>query len=322
MLRVMNMKSYIKRCREEAGLTQEQLAERMRVSVVAVQNWESGKTTIKLNRYYELSEIFNIPVDELIKEMLIESDKSRPDVWPAFLFDEATNAIIDTLHLNMAQQDLFGLMYIYGADYLNEVEIGGETFDEGLKRIPYGFIERVGSIRFMNQAEGLHRVVRYVRADFLMKALKLNPESEFDVKKLSKNMICEFIDEGYKPLNDFEDSIKTEEGLNFRINMRKAGILLPVLEEIGAVHITDGWWSNPIRRDVPKEFLDSILKMCKFDRSLFEEGYYNRDYNIGYIRYGLETVTDYKNAGKEGEEERWELSINKKGSELLEWLNK
>lgn len=316
------MKSYIKRCREEAGLTQGQLAERMGVTVVAVQNWESGKTTIKLNRYYDLSEIFNIPVDELIKEMLIESDKSRPDIWPAFLFDEATNAIIDTLHLNMAQQDLFGLMYIYGADYINESVLGGDTFDECLKRIPYGFIDRVGSIRFMNQAEGLHRVVRYVRADFLMKALKLNPESEFNIKKLSKDMICEFIDEGYKPQNDFEDSIKTEEGLNFRINMRKARILLPVLKKIGAVHITDGWWSNPIREDVPKEFLDCILKMCEFDRSLFEEGYYNRKYNIGYIRSGLETVTDYKNTAKEGKEERWELSINEKGSELLEWLNK
>lgn len=44
-----------------------------------------------------------------------------------------------------------------------------------------------------------------------MKVHRQNPESEFNIKKLSKNMICEFIDEGYKPLNDFEDSIKTEE---------------------------------------------------------------------------------------------------------------
>lgn len=51
----------------------------------------------------------------------------------------------------------------------------------------------------------------YFYADFLMKVHRQNPESEFNIKKLSKNMICEFIDEGYKPLNDFEDSIKTEE---------------------------------------------------------------------------------------------------------------
>lgn len=49
------MSTFIKRCREEAGLTQAQLAEKMDVSVVAVQNWENGKTRLNLDRYYELS---------------------------------------------------------------------------------------------------------------------------------------------------------------------------------------------------------------------------------------------------------------------------
>ncbi len=40
------MSTFIKRCREEAGLTQAQLAEKMGVSVVAVQNWENGKTKV------------------------------------------------------------------------------------------------------------------------------------------------------------------------------------------------------------------------------------------------------------------------------------
>ncbi len=315
------MSTFIKKCREEAGLTQAQLAEKMDVSVVAVQNWEKGKTKINLDRYYELAKIFNVPVDELIKEMLIEADKTRPDVWPAFLFDDETNAIIDTLHLNLAQQDLFGLMYIYGSDYLKRTEFDQDTFDEDLRRIPYGFIDRVGSIRFMNQAEGLHKVIRYVQSDFLMKVLKQNPESEFNIKKLSKNLICEFIDEGYKSLSDFEDNIETSNGLNFRINMRKARILLPVLEKIGPVHITDGWWSNPIRNDIPEEFLENVLEMCDFDRSLWEEGYYKRKYNISYIKSGLESVTEYKNTAKKGKEERWMLSINEKGRDLLQWLN-
>ncbi len=314
------MSTFIKRCREEAGLTQAQLAEKMDVSVVAVQNWENGKTRLNLDRYYELSEILNVPVENLIKERLIEADKTRPNIWPAFLFDDETNAIIDTLHLNLSQQDLFGLMYIYGSDYLKKTEIDQDTFDEYLKCIPYGFIDRVGSIRFMNQAEGLHKVIRYVRSDFLMKVLKQNPESEFDIRKLSKNLICEFIDEGYKSLNDFEDDIEAYEGLEFGINMRRAKILLPVLEEIGPVHITDGCWSNPIRDDLPEAFLTSALEMCGFRRELWEEGYYIREYNISYMRSGLETVTDYKNTARKGKEERWMLSINEKGREFLQWL--
>ncbi|MBO6162943.1 MAG: helix-turn-helix transcriptional regulator [Eubacterium sp.] len=316
------MSTFIKRYREEAGLTQAQLAEKMDVSVVAVQNWENGKTRINQDRYYDLSEIFNVPVDVLIKEMLIEADQSRPDTWPDFLFDDDTNAIIDTLHLNLAQQDLFGLMYIYGSEYLKKTEIDQDTFDEDLKRIPYGFIDRVGSIRFMNQAEGLHKVIRYVRSDFLMKVLKQNPDSEFNIRKLSKNLICEFIDEGYKPLNDSEDDIETYEGLYFGIDMRRARILLPVLEEIGPVHITDGRWSNPVRNDLPEEFLNAVLEMCGFRRELWEEGHYEREYNVSNIKSGLETVTDYKNTARKEKEERWMLSINKKGRELLQWLRK
>ena len=52
----------------------------------------------------------------------------------------------------------------------------------------------------MNQAEGLYKVIRYVKTDFLMKVLKQNPEFEFNIKKLSRNQICEFIDEGCRSL--------------------------------------------------------------------------------------------------------------------------
>ena len=75
------MSSFIKRCRENAGLTQEQLAEKMDVTIVSVQNWEKGRTNISFDRYYALSEVFNIPVEELIKEMLLDNDKEHPDVW-------------------------------------------------------------------------------------------------------------------------------------------------------------------------------------------------------------------------------------------------
>ena len=189
------MRKFIKICRTNAGLTQEQLAEKMGVSVVSVQNWESGKTNIETRRYMELAAVFNVPVEKLIKEMIIEEDKRRPDRWPGFLFDDDTNAIIDTLHLNLAQQDLFGLLYIYDAEYLKKTVIDFNTLYDDLQKIPYGFIERVGSIQFMNQVDGLHNVIKYIKTEFLMKVLKQNPESEFNVKKLPKELICEFIDE-------------------------------------------------------------------------------------------------------------------------------
>lgn len=116
------MSTFLKRSRESAGITQAQLAEKMGVSTVAVQNWESGKTNISYGRYQDLAVILNIPVDKLIKETIIDEDKTRLDNWPDFLFDENTNELVDMLHLNMAQQDLFGLLYAYPVIYfLSEV---------------------------------------------------------------------------------------------------------------------------------------------------------------------------------------------------------
>ena len=321
------MRRFIKKYRENAGLTQEKLAEKMGVSIISVQNWESGKTGIEMGRYIELASVFNVPVEQLIKEMLIEEDKKRPDRWPGFLFDQNTNDIIDTLHLNLAQQDLFGLLYIYDSEYLKKTEIDFNTLHEDLKRIPYGFIEKVGSIQFMNQVEGLHKVIKYVKAEFLMKVLKQNPEAEFNVKKLTKELICEFIDEGFKPIDNFASSFDNpkryegDKGHFFHISMKKARIILPVLEKNGAVHLTDGKWANAIRRDIPKEVRLAILQMCEFNPKLWEDGYYEREYNTSYIRQGIEKVTDYHAVSKEGMDDRWILEINKKGRQLLAWFS-
>lgn len=316
------MNSFIKRCRENAGLTQAQLAEKSNVSVATVQNWENGRAGIKPERYFELSEIFNVPVEDFIMELLIDADKKRPDVWPAFLFDDDTNAIVDTLHLNLSQQDLFGLLYIFGAEYM-AYELGSDAndFQEDLKRIPYEYIARVGSIRFMNQAEGLYKVIKYVKTDFLMKVLKLNPESEFNIRKLSKTLICEFIDTGNKEAVESDHEYDQEESIVFKISMKKAKVMLPILDKLGPIHLVDGRLLNPVRADIPEELLEGYISCMGYNRELLDSGYYESSYNVINIIDGLQDVTDYKNVAHEGEEEKWMWSINRKGKELLKWFN-
>ncbi len=317
----VDMGKFIKTCRMNAGLTQEQLADKMHVCVLSVQNWESGKTRIENHRYMDLADVFNVPVEKLIKEMLIEEDKKRPDRWPAFLFDRQTNDIVDTLHLNLAQQELFGLLYIYDAEYSKKTVIDYNTLYDDLKKIPYGFIERVGSIQFMNQVDGLHRVIKYVRTDFLMKVLKLHPESEFNVKKLSKELICEFIDEGVKSEDDMAlwtddpERYEADDALCMRVSMKKAKIILPVLEK-GKIHLADGNQWNTLREDIPEE----VLRMCDFKPDLWEKGYYGSQNNAMYIRDGLEAVTNYRSVSDKGQDDMWFLEINEKGLQLLEWF--
>ena len=337
------MTTFIKRCRENAHLTQEQLAEKMDVSVTSVQNWESGKNKASLDKCHKLAEIFNIPVETLIKEMIAEEDKNRPNRWPHFLFDDNTNEIIDTLHLNQAQQDLFGLLYIYDSEYLKKDTTGDNSLVQDYKRIPYEFIKDTGSIRFINLAEYLHKVLRYVKPAFLMKVLRLSPESEFDVRKLSKDLICEFIDNGYKEPDfycDFdykEDDMDDDDVLQFNINMRSARIILPILEKTGPVKITDKMYT-PIREDIPEELLSGILELYNFESSPWYESdsnkpmteqelkkeerlnFLSKKVNSCGLIDGLRMVIKYEPIPGKEKAEYWEWSVNEKGKELLEWL--
>ncbi len=320
----MGKNTFIKQCRIEAGLTQEQLAEKMEVSITAVQNWESGRTNIEIKKYLKLAEIFNVSVERLIKERLIEEDKKSVDRWPDFLFDEDINRVINTLHLNLAQQELLGILHIYGADYLNKKEMELNTLSEDLKRVPYRYIEKVGSIRFLDQVEGLYNVIRYVKTDFLLKILRQNPEAEFNVKKMSRDQICEFIDDGCKPGSfmedlswDYPDQWEGFDSLHFNISMKKAKIILPILKK-GPIHLADEKeGSRKTRRDVPPE----VLEMCDFKKELWDEGYYsktNQDFDVCILN-GIEKVTKYYPIQKKRKENQWYLGINDLGKKWLEW---
>lgn len=289
--------NFLKRARNEAGLTQNQVAEKMEVSVIAVQNWESGKNKVNLSNLKHLAYIYNIPVDILVKEMLVEDNRMRPNNWPSFLFDDATNNIVSSLHLDLNQQNLFGLLYLYDTESFKYDWIEPDTPMNALKAIPYEFINRVGSIQLMNIAEGLGKVLQHVQKDFLLKVLKLNPEAEFDVCSLDKSLICEFIDTGYRESDDYNCK------LLFNINMHKAQIVLPFLEK-SELHFTDGHWANPPRDDIPDEIMELGIN----------------SYHM--IRGNLEPVTNYYAITETGKPDQWMWKINDKGRLLLEWFRK
>lgn len=318
----------LKKLRKEAGLSQEQLAGKMNVSKNTIQNWEKGTTKVNYDRFSLLADIFNTPVEVLIEEFCREEGEKRPNNWPSFLFDDDINEIIETLHLNMNQQDLFGLLYIYNAEYLQKDRIDFNTIYDDLKLIPYDFIGKVGSIQFMNMVDGLQQVIKYVKSDFLLKILKLNPEIEFDVRRMTKDQICEFIDSGHKEgdgLVDFfddPDRYEVDNYFKFGISMKRAKVILPILEK-ESIHITDGRWANKVRKDIPRELIETLgislpyqLWLEKYDE-LKANDYGNWG---GCMNKGLETVTTYHNIAPEGQPEEWYLEINEKGRSLLKWF--
>ena len=56
----------IKELREEHGLTQQQLAERMGVTQAAVARWESGENKLNSENLIKLADILNTTTDALL----------------------------------------------------------------------------------------------------------------------------------------------------------------------------------------------------------------------------------------------------------------
>ena len=62
----MNIGRVIKTKRQEKDLTQEQLAEYLNVSVSAVSQWESSRTTPDFSLLIPLANFFDVTLDELL----------------------------------------------------------------------------------------------------------------------------------------------------------------------------------------------------------------------------------------------------------------
>lgn len=321
----MQSAKFIKRYRTRIGMTQEQMAERIKVSVTSVQNWENGKTGIRNDKLTVLAEVFNIPLSELITAATVEAENSKKNNWSDFLFEEKTELteVIDNLHLNLTQQDLFGILYIYGARILNEDEVDEELsttsdiglteeeiekniLSEDLKLIPFEFINKVKSIQFMNHADRLLEVIRYIRTDFLLKVLKMNPETEFNVKNLPKELICEFIDTGFREYV----SIHNPE-LKFDISMKKAKRVLFFLEQENEIMLTNGIDNTVMREDLPENIIQLLTKDSGFSwKERLEKGFSR---GIGVATDGIWRLTDY-------DQDTGILTMNKKGRQLLKWF--
>lgn len=63
----MNLSEKIFELRKAHGMSQEQLAEKMNVSRQSISKWESGESLPDVDRLPELSRVFNVTIDYLLK---------------------------------------------------------------------------------------------------------------------------------------------------------------------------------------------------------------------------------------------------------------
>ena len=89
--------AFLKQCRKEKNLTQEQLAEKFGVSARTVSRWETGSNMPDLSILVELADYYDIEIKELLdgersstmnKEMKEKSFKSRKSCFCIYVPDQ------------------------------------------------------------------------------------------------------------------------------------------------------------------------------------------------------------------------------------------
>ena len=63
----MEIGKQIQQRRTAAGISQEELAERLYITRQTLSNWETGKTYPDINSLLRLSDLFHVSLDELVK---------------------------------------------------------------------------------------------------------------------------------------------------------------------------------------------------------------------------------------------------------------
>ncbi|MBQ7699044.1 MAG: helix-turn-helix transcriptional regulator [Clostridia bacterium] len=90
----MNIGEKIKELRKKNGLTQEQLADRLRISYQAVSKWETGAACPDLSLIAPLTKIFNVSADELLGINDTEPDARYEELKKEFDLTFATEDFV------------------------------------------------------------------------------------------------------------------------------------------------------------------------------------------------------------------------------------
>lgn len=67
----------LKKARTSQGITQEYVAKQLYVSRQTVSRWEQGKTLPNIHVIKKLSEIYNVSIEDLVNETIIEKKRKE-----------------------------------------------------------------------------------------------------------------------------------------------------------------------------------------------------------------------------------------------------
>lgn len=75
----MNISDKLKNNRKQVGFTQEEIAQKLHVSRQTISNWETGKSIPDIYSLVELSNIYDISLDNLVKEDIVMMNELKKE---------------------------------------------------------------------------------------------------------------------------------------------------------------------------------------------------------------------------------------------------
>ena len=158
--------------RKSKGFTQEELAEKLEVSRQAVAKWESGQVYPDINNLIQISNMFNVTVDYLVKDqacMVTCAEDMTPDIAKLIEFRLEANVNTYAAYMNETEStrlDSHDFTYRNGQYTYHDTYVGGEQFAgeeaiwyDGKSQYAMNYAGRVLSQRFSG--------------DFLKEALRM-----------------------------------------------------------------------------------------------------------------------------------------------------
>ncbi len=129
----MELKDKIQELRKRRNLSQEKLAEELNISRQAVAKWENGDTYPDINNLIQLSNLFNITLDRLLKDddcmNIIEKEYNANEIIQFLILAKkntyAGNALEEQVSTRPKSHDL---IYKNGKFKYIDTYIGGEQF--------------------------------------------------------------------------------------------------------------------------------------------------------------------------------------------------
>uniref|UniRef100_UPI004057764B helix-turn-helix transcriptional regulator n=1 Tax=Agathobacter sp. TaxID=2021311 RepID=UPI004057764B len=112
----MEIEKKLKDARVKAGLTQEQVAEKIMVSRQTISNWENGKSLPDIVSIMNLSDLYQISLDELLKGDQKMKEKMTKDVKVA----KGNARLILTTAI---------ISFVVAITYITSTFVGGAFYD-------------------------------------------------------------------------------------------------------------------------------------------------------------------------------------------------